>query len=226
MKNLNEYNEDLFYQQFQKTDLYHQLKKDFDRISFEKHWRKVDPTPRQSAVESQFSAVPLYYIEFLTRYKPTNIYDIGCGFNIFKKYIPGIIGIGAEDPMAPDFYADIHGFVNDNFVKKHQEFFESAFSINALHFHPMRDLQKIVKDFISMLRPKGIGFLALNSARMVERDTDKFGDFSPSDLDRYIRDQLGAIFVDWLVFDVDLSDNDNFMDGNIRLVMRKGNSNA
>ena len=227
-KNINEYDEHLFRQKFERTDLYQQIEKDFDVVTFAKHW--VDdvptPTPRQWAGESIFSAVPFYYLEFLTRNKPTKIYDIGCGWNIFKKYIPNITGIGAEDPNGPDFYADIHDFVDDDFVQGHRDFFESAFSINALHFHAMSDLQKIVRDFISMLRPKGIGFLALNSQRMLELDADKFCSFTTQDLDNYVRAQLGMIDTHWLVFDVDLSVLDEGINGNIRLVMQKGGDHA
>ena len=228
MKNINEYNEHLFCKRFKQTHLYQQLKKDFGKVVFDKNWSShfASVTPRQSAAESVFSAVPFYYLEFLCQNNPSKLYDIGCGWNIFKKYIPNIIGIGAEAPNSNHFYADIHDVVNDNFVQGHQGFFESAFSINALHFHPMRDLQKIVRDFIFMLRPQGIGFLALNSQRMLEREPSRFRSFTSHDLDRYVRDQLNSIDTNWLVFDVDLSMLDEYMNGNIRLVMQKRGDHA
>ena len=77
-----------------------------------------------------------------------------------------------------------------------------------------------------MLHPQGVGFLALNAQCMIERDTEKFRAFSLSDLDRYIRDELSTIRVNWLVFDVDLSMLNEYMNGNIRLVMRKGGDHA
>jgi hypothetical protein len=225
--NINTYQQTEFESRFKKNLMYQQLVKDFDVIDFRKHWNGYRcGTPRQKVGTRVFSVVPFYYFEYLLSAKSSTIYDIGCGWNVFKKYLPNVIGIGAELPVSGNFYGDVHDFVDDDFVKGHQDFFESVFSICALHFHPMRDLQKIVKDFISMLKPGGIGFLALNAQRMIDRDLDKFGCLSSDDLDRYIRNELGMIDTRWLVFDIDLSVLEEFMNGNIRLVMQKEGGHA
>lgn len=221
MKNTNGYQREDFEPKFCKTRLYNQLLKDFDLLDFEKSWEYKWATHRQAVGTAILSVVPFYYLEYLVQSNPAHVYDIGCGWNIFKKYIPNIIGIAAEDPNTTHFYGDIHDLVDDDFVQGHRDFFECAFSINALHFHPMSDLQKIVKDFYSMLAPGARGFLALNAQRMIERDADNFSSVSMPDLDQYIRDELSVIDINFMVFDVDLSIPDEQMNGNIRLVMQK-----
>ena len=228
IKNINEYEQSKFEPQFKKTKLYRILEKDFDCVAFSKQWNYpktgIGDTPRKiysDQSKSLFSAVPFYYLEFLTRKNPKTIYDLGCGWNIFKKYIPNIIGIGAEDPNSDSFYGDIHDYVDDDFISNHQNYFESVFSINSLHFVPLSNLQKTVGDFYSMLQPDGVGWLALHIQRMIERDADNFHDKDRSYLDRYVRRELSDLNIDYLVFDLDLAIVDEFMDGNIRLVMQK-----
>ena len=48
--------------------------------------------------------VPYYYIDYLIEKNPKTILDLGCGLNIFKPYIPGIIGMDSFDGMPADIY--------------------------------------------------------------------------------------------------------------------------
>lgn len=219
--NINPYNRLDFEKYFVETDLYQQLITDFDEVDFEK-LHKGYSTPRQSLGDvAKITATPFYYLEFLTRKNPSVIYDLGCGWNIFKKYIPNIIGVGAEELESGDFYGDIHDYVDNDYIAGHQNFFESVFSINALHFVPLSSLQKRVLDFYSMIQLNGTGLLTFNVQRMLERDREKFKKYSTNQLDDYVRDQLYHLDVNYQVFDVDLTVVDEFMDGNIRLVMTK-----
>lgn len=209
------------------TAIYNQLILDFDCVSFEKYFSVPhNKTPREqygTALKSTFTAVPFYYLKYLTDKNPSTMYDLGCGWNIFKKYIPNIIGIGAENPLSKNYYADQHDYVDDDYIKGHQNFFDSVFSINALHFIPLDMLKQRVIDFHSMIKPHGSGFLALNIARMLEEAAGKFDKFNLKDLDLYVRNQLYDLDINYKVFDVEfLHDNiDEYMDGNIRLVMEK-----
>lgn len=225
MINLNEYDQSKFEPKFKKTDLYKILEKDFDQVRFSKQWHGYSlPTPRDFfgfPKKSIFTAVPFYYLQFLTERNPAKIYDLGCGINIFKKYIPNIIGVGAEEPHDKNFHGDIFDFVDDDYISGHQNFFESVFSINALHFQPLSNLSECVWNFYSMIRPGGTGWLALNAQRMIERDYKKFSHKDRAYLDTYIRKKLSDLEIDYKVFDVDLTVMDEFMDGNIRLVMTK-----
>lgn len=227
MKNINGYNSAEFATHFKKTEIYQSLTGNFDVVRFEYFVENfldiIADTPRNNIGVSLTSAVPFYYLEFLTAKNPKTIYDLGCGWNMFKQYIPNIIGVGAEDPDSDRFFADLHDYVDDAYVKNHQEYFESVFSINALHFHPLSDLRKIATDFVSMIKPGGMGFLTLNLMRMLELDQEKFKDYTNAEFDAYVRQQLTdlVIPIEYQVVDIDLSVEEAYMDGNIRFVAQR-----
>ena len=165
MENINAYNKESFFKEFSTTETYKKLCDDFDIISFD--WAVKNVTPRQEigdrdSFKTKFSAVSFYYIEYLLKQHPKTIYDLGCGWNIFKRYIPNLIGIDPEDPSGPNFYGDIHDFVDDVFILGHKNYFEAVFSICAMHFHPLSKFSKIVDNFYSMIKPGGRGYLACN----------------------------------------------------------------
>jgi hypothetical protein len=169
-------------------------------------------------MKTKFSVVPFYYLEFLTEKNPKTIYDLGCGWNIFKKYIPSIIGVGAEDPKSEWFFADIHDYIDDEYIRGHQNHFESAFSICALHFIPMSDLRKRVLDFASMIKPGGRGWVTFNAMRLLERDEKMI---AHKNLELWVRQQLSNLPFTILQFEVNLTKLDNGLDGNIRLILEK-----
>jgi len=169
-----------------------------------------------------------YYLNYLLEKNPKKIYDLGCGWNIFKKYIPNIIGIGDEDPAGEKYY-DEYGHVDQDYINLHQNYFESVFSINALHFIPLSSLRNMVVDFISMVAPGGRGFITFNLMRMFERSSnqfllEKFKTITPTNqqFDLYIRESLQYLPCKIIVFDVDVMNSINdVMEGNIRLVFEK-----
>ena len=167
--------------------------------------------------------VPFYYIDFLMQKQPEEIYDLGCGWNLFKRYFP-VIGIGAEDIKFINNevkFWDLHDFVDDEFIAGHQNYYNSVFSICALHYHPLSTIRKIVCDFYSIIAPGGRGWLSLNSQRMVEKDK-KFHSSSSSEIQEYINTQLEDLPGKILAQDVDIIGcNDNSMDGNIQIVFEK-----
>jgi hypothetical protein len=224
--NINPYNEQTFFAKFSQTDLYQTLSKDFDTVVFSKLWNPQIPTARHifsafPILKTKFSAVPFYYLSWLLEQNPKEIYDLGCGCNIFKKYIPTVIGIGGEPPDSELFFADIHDFVDDGFIQGHQEFFESVFSICALHFIPLSQLRQRILDFYSMIAPNGRGWLSLNLQRMIEHETSKIQNFTLVQLEEYIRTEIYNTSIDFLVVDIDFDVIDESMNGNIRLVMSK-----
>jgi hypothetical protein len=66
------------------------------------------------------------------------------------------------------FYGDLHGLVDDKYVSEHQNYFESMFSICALHFHPINYLSTVIENFASMIAPGGRGFIGINLQRMID----------------------------------------------------------
>jgi len=223
------YNQEQFEATFKSTELYTRLKADFDVLVFDKHFPLVvallSPfTPRNAwgarPNQTYCTMVPFYYIDLLMQKQPKEIYDLGCGWNLFKRYFP-VIGIGAEDPAMEIKFWDLHDFIDNEFIAGHQNYYNSVFSICALHFCPLSTIRKIVCDFYSIIAPGGRGWLSLNSQRMVEKDK-KFHSSSSSEIQQYINTQLEDLPGKILAQDVDIIGcKDNSMDGNIQIVFEK-----
>lgn len=236
MNNINEYSEIDFRNRFENSETHKQLKQDFTHIIWEKCLPSIIPyrlfetglTPRQWAGESLFYVVPFYYLEKLLETNPTTIHDIGCGWNVFKKYIPNIIGIDRMTENPKLFHADIEGQFDDEFVINHKEQFESAFSINSFHFRSLMVLKKTVSDFVSTLKIGGRGFLTLDIQRMIEQTSSEemiqlFCTNTPTveQYDKYVREELAKVECKYLIVDVDFSILDEYMNGNIRIVFER-----
>jgi hypothetical protein len=237
MQNLNEYNEEKFKNEFENTDLCRQIKKDFDRISWYKNHNAEEDsrlyTSRQQLGQSLFSLVPFYYLQKLTEKNPSTIYDLGCGWNIFKKYIPNVIGLdnsGGRIPKTPgiNFFADVDEVITYKYIAKHQNYFESAFSINSFHYQSLSKLESTITKFVSMIKPNGRGFMALNLMTIIkftssEELLELFSTDAPTNIDyeNYIRSVLSKIDCQYLIVDVDLTNMNEPLNGNIRIVFEK-----
>jgi hypothetical protein len=225
------YNQEQFEATFKSTELYTRLKADFDVLVFDKHFPLVAAllspfTPRNAwgarprPNQTYCTMVPFYYIDLLMQKQPEEIYDLGCGWNLFKRYFP-VIGIGAEDPAMEIKFWDLHDFIDNEFIAGHQNYYNSVFSICALHFRPLSTIRKIVCDFYSMIAPGGRGWLSLNSEMMTKRDK-KFHSSSSSEIQEYINTQLEDLPGKILAQDVDIIGcRNNYMDGNIQIVFEK-----
>lgn len=242
--NILPYNETEFRDRFQQTEIYQRLSQDFDHVSFDNtvEWDWA-PTPRERLAlrrQSLFSAVPFYYLEFLTKHNPKQILDIGCGANYFKHYIPTVVGVAAESPDNYFYRGDVHGEFNADWVQNNQSKIDSFFSICSLHFVPLNNLRQRVLDAASTLAPNGRAYLAMNVSRMCERMWwhlpqeqhlfDQSVDMHTAD--QIIRKQLTDMPFTYEVFDLDLAVSchrdrrddycpkfDNMVDGNLRMVI-------
>jgi hypothetical protein len=221
MKNLNPYNQSEFQDKFRQTQIFSMLVQKYDNICFEKFFETHHfyPTPRHiyaGGYPTNVSAVPFYYLQYLDQ--SVQMVDLGCGMNFFKPYFLNLKGISPDTKML--YMADENDIVDDDFFKNHVGVYQSVFSINALHFHPMENLRDICLKFSAMLAPGGRGFLALNLQRMIDRSSSNHN-LSQQELDNWVRKQFENFPCKILVFDVDLSVLDAFMDGNIRIVFEK-----
>jgi SAM-dependent methyltransferase len=229
IQNINPYDSAQFKKQFESTDICRKVSKDFDELWWDQRIKFFDSlTPRHavSTVTVGFSMIPFYYLQRLLEKNPTSIYDLGCGANLFKKYIPNIIGVdksvGADHESNHQLcYPDIEDRVNPNYIKTHQNYFESVFSINALHFRPLSELRLVYEEFISMVAPGGRGFLSVNIQRMIELEKNLLPKDNNINYDLYVRTQLADLPCEYLIFDINLSIMDEWLDGNIRLVFEK-----
>lgn len=208
LENINPYNKEDWKKVFTQTDLYKRIQNDFDVVSFEYfventfyHDSYKDMTTRQQLGSSIFSGTIFYYLDYLLRDDPEMIYDIGCGWNIFKKYIP-IIGY---DPNSE--FADTKTMPKGPVGKY-------VMAINSLHFTELTNIKSIVSGFLSKIEPGGKGVLTFNVARMTIK-TNK------EEVEKYIRTELSQFQDNLLVFDVNLGYYDATIDGNIRMVFSK-----
>jgi SAM-dependent methyltransferase len=232
-QNLNPYNPEQFKKQFESTDICRSVSKDFDNLWWDQKIKFLNHlTPRQLVCDfrSGFSMIPFYYLQPLLEKNPTSIYDLGCGANLFKRYIPNIIGVdklldhSIVDKSNSLTYPDIEEMVDLEYVNAHQNYFESVFSINSLHFRPLSELRLVYEEFISMVAPGGRGFLSVNLQRMIEKQTKAIDELvldGHVNYNYYVRTQLDNLPCKYLTFDVDLNIMDEWLDGNVRLVFER-----
>ena len=231
LKNINAYKEDKWQEKFIKTDLYKTLCNDYDVMMFDKHSRLIiHKTPRQiwgdTNPKTYFSATIFYYLEELFAHNPKQVYDIGCGWNIFKKYYPNIVGISAEPIDSDAYFADIHDYVDDIFIEGHQCYFDCFFSLNALHFRPLSELKLLMQDLVSILKPGGRAFVTFNSGVLTACESNMENildckDPGSTKIEQYIRQQLEDLQVIWHIVDIDLTVFMESLNGNIRLLFER-----
>ena len=217
--NLNAYDSVEFQQRFPYTELGKRVLSHYDHVLWDHSNVKTieDKFWTRTRFETRMlSVVPYYYLEYLLKHSPEHIYDIGCGNNIFKKHIPNVIGI---DPTYEE--ADIKDFVDDDYVAGHQNYFESMFAINSIHFFPLKHIREKINRIITMIKPGGRCFMTLNVQRMLERDIDSVYD----NIEQFIRKQLYQMDFEYEVFDVNvntLNETVNeYLDGNVRMVCHR-----
>lgn len=180
-------------------------------------------TSRCVVAMSIFSCAVFYYFDILLANKPSSIIDIGCGENYFKDILPNLHGV---DPISK--YSDETAMFHSAYAKENANKFECAFSINAIHFISLVNFKEQIELFASMIKPSGRGMVLANSARMVEKTTEKdlnrlFGTTNPDpiQIENYIDAELAKINLNFLVLETLITENsDDYLDGNIRMVFQ------
>jgi len=230
MDNINAYNEALFKEEFPTTEYYKIIKDLYPNatIYYGPHPWAADTQPRKGLdTRNQLlldhniiSAMPFYYLKYINQ--NATVYDLGCGYNFFKPFFKNLIGI---DPYIDE--SDIKEIVDDKFYEEHQSCYEAVFSINALHFVPIHNIREVCEKFALMLKPGCTGFLALNVSRMLEwiekvSENNKWSPLAPGPfLETWVRKQLDNFPYKLDVIDIDLTRINNFLNGNIRLVITR-----
>lgn len=235
-----------FEKEFLATDIGKQILSEYTHVTCSNEsWPSVvvaaarwDMTPRQLTSDpfltlkdpkfSTFSIVPFFYINQLLEKNPKEIIDIGCGWNIFKKYFPIITGIDCIDP-----YADIKDKYDSNFISQHEQQFESIMSINlSWHMGPngeatnLLNLTDHVVQFSRLLAPGGRCFLSISSLGIMKytpREWFTNNNLSPFDivpLSKYIESLLLNTNLNIRCLDLELDTLYNLPnhDGEIRIV--------
>lgn len=229
MRNLNEYNQENFKSEFENSDIAKNIAADFDTLIWEKHFDSVVemPTPRQRLGTKLFPMSSFYYIQKLLEANPEKIIDIGCGWNVHKKYIPSIVGL-SPDENPKYYFGDNRDYFDEDFVQYNTNQFESVMSICALNYKPLTEIKSIVTQFISIVKPGGRGFIALDLHPMLDVEDPEvlekvFGTEDPIDpeVEDYVRAQLKDLPCKVLVFDLDCPEVNDDVDGHLRIVFEK-----
>jgi len=168
-----------FEAEFLQTDIGKQIVKDFDHVTcsaynmpsiiFMRH--KFSATCRELLGSNDLavkkpvtlvSIVTFYYLQFLQEINPSKIYDIGCGWNLWKRYIPKIHGVDCNGP-----YADEIAYYNKEWVDKHAGTLEAAFTVNmdvGLKDNvpcTFDNMSEQILEFARLIRPGGRGYISL-----------------------------------------------------------------
>lgn len=235
---IDPYNETVWREQFSNSSWYHDVRSKLPADVHEIWSRSAlpgnTPTSREFHFNRYFAMSTLYFINQVLKLQPPQVIDLGCGGNLFRGLVPGLVGI---DPYHPS--ADINDFVDEDFVRGHQAQFDAALAINSLHFRGLDQLPNILQDFYSMLAPgHGMGFVTFGLGVMVDHTSDKawqdlFGkpaaDTTASEVMLWADQVLRNLSWDLHVVDqyyfnqLDIGDVilSNPVDGNIRLVVRR-----
>jgi hypothetical protein len=228
MRNLNDYNQENFKNKFSNSPIAKAIANDFEMIVWDKHFDETSiATFRQLIGTKIFSMSSWYYIQYLLDKNPSVIHDIGCGWNIHKKYLDCIVGLSPDDSSQGTFGQE-QDYFDEDFVTYRAGQFESAMSICALNYRPLSEIREIVEQFISVVQKGGRGYIALDLKPMVDREEpsvlDKiFGTTTPIDpeIEDYVRDKLNDLPCNVLVFDLDSPEISDGLDGHLRIVFER-----
>lgn len=188
----------------------------FDNQEVIKKYRH-ELTPREKdLLEKKIDIQPFYILDFISSNSNEIIYDIGCGGNFFKKFY-NIVGI---DPNNKN--CDIKGSFDSNFCKNYKEKFYNTFTINAIHFCSITKIEKNIYDYIDLVKENGFVYIAINSARIIERSSQKELDNLKMSVKEYF-DQIIEILPYEIYFYENIIDicSDEWLNGNIKILLKK-----
>ena len=238
---------------FSKTLIYQQIQEDFDIITCQKGVQPSLDFKKRTGLtfreiygkksytvrgKTSISITTLYYLQFLLDKSPDYIYDIGCGWNIWKKYYPNIVGIDFEGD-----YADVKDKFNDRFIENNREKFSSAMSVNTflgLKESNESDLLPCIPTtfenyieqiiyFAQIIAPGGRAYVSINKLGFLQYTSDKW--FKDNNVSKYDSNKLSKLLLQdlqnnfpykILCFDCELDPLDSIsFDGCVRLVFEK-----
>jgi hypothetical protein len=252
---INPINHKEFYSKFMNSPRGQQLAKEYDIVYCEYdlldyyrrtgynvmgigQWELFGTTPREISsnqnltnlrVENRkhtsFSITPFYYLEYLEELNPKTIADIGCGWNVFKKYIPSIIGWDSNGK-----WADHSQRYDEKFREDYKEKFDCAFSINAVGASSWPDIKTSVSEFLTIVRPGGRIFLSFPAIWLYYNTTyqwyadNRLTLDDPDGISKWVYNDLVSLGYKILVFDSYISLYSSSVlshDGDVRIVIEK-----
>lgn len=217
MHDLNPYNLASFQSWFSTNELFVKIQKDFDIITWDvdcSSFMIPGMTPRQYRGTRIFSVVPFYYINQIGF--DAKIYDIGCGWNVYKRYLPNLIGISGEPSDSDYFYGDEHGFLDDRYTELNHRRFDNVISMNSLHFIPLHYFSQRIQQLKKVTKLGGKMFIAMNVCHMIDHESSEIKNHAA----QYIRSEISKFSKDIVCFELDDKRvSQNLSEGTLRFVM-------
>jgi len=237
-----------FFEKFKQTEIGKQLTADFDEVTCSNKnppsilvvKNKYNTTCRELLGRNDLSikkpyttisAVSFYYINMLLEKNPSIIYDFGCGWNLWKKYIPIIHGVDNNSDNA-DEIADF----NRKYISKYYRSIPSAFMIN-MDFGiggentTFENIGDHIIEFSKIIQSGGRGYFATSGYGLLYFTPDEW--FKTHSITRYehwkiaeiLKQQICSLDLDIISLDIELDVllNPPGHDGEFRLVFEVRN---
>ena len=170
MTNYRHYNQKEFFAKFSTTETYKQLVNDYQQvhesIGVYDDGFKILPRRTYAASKSIFYYSTFYYLGLLLETNPKTILDVGCGSNLFKKYIPQIIGFD-NDPRFVE-QVDFTETYTTEFVEQNLSKYDCAMTIGVIHAVSLATIHKTIDEFGQLIKPGGRGYFAINLRRPMQ----------------------------------------------------------
>jgi len=163
------YDKEKFVEEFKQTDIYCQLVNDYQNVSesLGEDTYRLLPRRTTSARESTFYYSTFYYLKLLLEKNPKVILDLGCGSNLFKKYIPQIHGVDYDDVYFKDTADAIESY-SEEWVTSNLEKYDCAMTIGAIHNVSMSQLPDRINEFGRVIKQGGRGYFSVNLRRVMQ----------------------------------------------------------
>lgn len=236
---------ELFKKSFLRTDIGQQILKEFDTVTctnnntphhlqFEARYRATgrellgNNFIRAQQSCTGISIVTLFYLELLQETNPKVIYDIGCGWNLWKRYYPNIIGIDSWSD-----YADIHDVYSQDFINKWEGKMDCAMSVNLDVDFPyptnFDNVGEQIVQFSRLLKSGGRGYVSLPAIGFFHNTTREWYNdnniayYDCDAIEDYIKQKIILTDLDIIALDIEMDVilNTPGIDGEVRVVFRK-----
>lgn len=226
LDNFNVYDEESWEAEFTGSTIHQQLCREFDLITFDsdlENFGKVKGmTSRHFRGIRIVSAMPFWFIDQIAKANKHPIYDLGCGWNLYKKYYNNIVGISGEEPDTPLFFGDEHGFVTPAYIVGNVGRFHNIITQNALHYITIEELLPQIAGIMSMCKIHGYVFIEFNICHMLNKSDIKPDELK--DIAKLIRTQLEFLKYAHNLISFELIDekiHKNFQEGTLRILVQK-----
>lgn len=200
-------------------------------LNYKQNIAGYDETPRELAIVcKQLNLDSFRILEYIDRYGPQPIYDIGCGMNLFGNFY-NVKGLDIVIPNQDQFHKLVPKF-DLQFSESNSNSFPSCIAINSLHFVSIDKMSSMIKFFNNVITEDGLGYITFNMKMVIEKTdpniVQQLNLRDPLSLKTYVNNIINNINLDVIEYqnfidDTLLSYHDG-IDGSVRLLFVKRNN--